>query len=555
MRHLIRLVLLLLLVGVAPGTVLSQEVTFDRLVNADNDPNNWITYYRNYQGWRFSPLKQINTANVKKLVPKWTFQTGPDQGFQVSPLVVDGAMYVTSALNNVFALDAETGKMLWRYNYENPEDMPSKIWGKMHRGVTISRGKLFMGTMDAHLIALDAQTGKLLWKAKVGDYSEGQGITNPPLIVKDKAVIGVSTLEFPTRGFISAYSVDTGERLWQLYTIPGPGEPGNETWLGDSWKTGGGGVWLPPTYDPELNLIYFGTGNAHPMYYGADRSGDNLYTASIIAMDPDAGKMKWYFQVIPHDVWDYDSMNETVLADVEIGGRMVKALFQANKNGYLYALDRTNGRFLYAKPFISRINWAKGIDAQGRPIVGLVPSADGISQCPSLFGAKSFNHMAYNPMTRHFYVPAMDMCNKATSVKAPESKKGIVNLGGDFLFQGEGAYGVLEAIDATTGEVTWQHRTKYPLFSSALATAGGLVFTGDVEGNFMAVDDRTGERLWQFRTSSGHRGSAISYAVGGKQYIAVPAGWGGVVGLLAQAFPELKDLNTGSTLFVFGLPD
>ncbi len=555
MKLLSSLVFLLLLLGLAPGPALSQEVTFDRLLKADNDPNNWITYYRNYQGWRFSPLTQINTANVKKLVPKWTFQTGPDQGFQVSPLVVDGVMYITSALNNVFALDAETGKMLWRYNYENPEDMPSKIWGKMHRGVTMSRGKLFMGTMDAHLIALDAQTGKLLWKAKVGDYSEGQGITNPPLIVKDKAIIGVSTLEFPTRGSISAFSVDTGEQLWRFYTIPGPGEPGNETWLGDSWKTGGGGVWLPPSYDSELNLIYFGTGNAHPMYYGSDRRGDNLYTASIIAMNPDTGKMKWYFQVVPHDVWDYDSMNETVLADVEVGGRMVKAIFQANKNGYLYALDRTNGRFLYATPFISRINWTKGIDAQGRPIVGLVPTADGISQCPSLFGAKSFNHMSYNPLTRHFYVPAMDMCNKASSVKAPESKKGIVNLGGDFLFQGEGAYGVLEAVDAQTGDIKWQHRTKYPLFSSALSTAGGLVFTGDVEGNFMAVDARTGERLWHFRTSSGHRGSAISYAVGGKQYIAVPAGWGGVVGLLAQAFPELKDLNTGSTLFVFGLPD
>jgi alcohol dehydrogenase (cytochrome c) len=539
-----------------PAGAQSQEVTAERLVNADKEPHNWMTYYGSYQGWRYSPLHQINTTNVKRLVVKWTFQTGPHENFQVTPLVVDGVMYLSNMKNEIFALDAATGQMLWRYTYELPpaDTMPARIWGAaINRGIALAKGKVLMGTADAHLIALDAKTGKLLWKTQVGDYHEGQLVSSPPLLVKDKVITGIATGEFPTRGFIDAYDLETGKQVWRFYTIPGPGEPGHETWPGDSWQHGCGPAWLTGSYDPALNLIYMGIGNPCAMHRGETRLGDNLYTDSLVALDPETGKLKWHFQMIPHDVWDFDATNELVLIDTAMQGKAVQALLQSNKNGYLYALDRTNGRLLYAKPFGARINWTTGLDATGRPTPGVVPTPEGVVICPGPFGAKNWNHTAYSPQTGLVYIPAIDMCARVKQVQV-QPRAGALYMGAEDTLLGEGAHGFLTAIDVQTGESKWQYRSKYPMLASVLATGGGLVVTGDLEGYALAFDASNGALLWRFNTGSGHRGSPISYSVGGTQYIAVPSGWGGVTALFfPDAFPELADATRGSTLFVFGL--
>jgi alcohol dehydrogenase (cytochrome c) len=548
-----------LLLGHASGA-LSQEVTHERLLNADKEPHNWLMYYGNFQGWRYSPLQQINATNVKRLVVKWKFRTGSgDENFQVTPVVVDGVMYLTNQRNEVFALQAETGKMLWRYTYFHIEfspQVPGRVWGHIqHRGVALAQGKVLLATQDVHLVALDARSGEMLWKTQAGDYEEGQAFTSPPLIVRDKAILGIVTGEKPTRGFIEAYDIETGKRVWRFYTVPGPGEPGHETWGGDSWQYGCGPAWLPGTYDAELNLVYFGIGNPCPMFSGEERPGDNLYTNAIVALDPDTGQLRWYFQVIPHDLWDYDAASELVLVDIEVDGKPVKALLQANKNGYVYALDRTNGRLLYAKPFVARINWTKGLDATGRPNLGAFPTLEGVVICPSAFGAKSWNHMAYHPARGQVYIPAIDMCQRMKRMQV-NPRRGAEYVGGEGPVIGAGADGSLEAIDVQTGESRWQYRGRYPMMASVLATGGGLVFTGDVEGNALAFDASTGELLWSFNTGSGHRGSPISYAAGGKQYIAVPSGWGGVAARnFSYAFPALATAPRGSTLFVFGLPE
>jgi alcohol dehydrogenase (cytochrome c) len=558
-KHLsvVAMVVAALVLGFASETW-SAEVTYERLLNADREPHNWLTYYGNYRGWRYSALNRINTTNVKRLVVKWAFQTGPDQDFQVTPLVVDGVMYLVNEKNHVFALDAATGKMLWRFNYKEFPDpftqMPVMIWGAgIKRGVSIARGKVLLGTWDAHLIALDAKTGKLLWDTIVDDHEVGYTFTSPPLIVRDKAIIGIMPGEMPNRAHISAYGVDTGKLLWRFYTIPGPGEPGHETWGGDSWQYGCGSAWLPGTYDPELNLFYVGTGNPCPMFYGDIRPGDNLHTNSILALDPDRGTLKWYFQTTPHDVWDFDAMGELVLVDTEIDGRPAKALLQANKNGYLYALERTTGRFLYAKPFVSQINWTRGLDARGRPSPDVVPTPEGAVLCPGLLGAKNWNHTAYSPQTKYLYVPTIDQCGRVKVVPV-KPRKGVMWFGGDAQLLGEGAHGLLQAFDVQTAAIRWQYRSKYPIFASVLATGGDLVLTGDMEGNALAFNASTGERLWTFKTGSALRGSPVSYVAGGKQYIAIPSGWGGPAEFWeSPVFPELANATQGSTLFVFGL--
>jgi alcohol dehydrogenase (cytochrome c) len=423
------------------------------------------------------------------------------------------------------------------------------------RGVALTQGKILLAIQDAHLVAVDAKTGQLLWKPQAGDYEEGHTFTSPPLIVKDKAIIGIVTSERPTRGFIDAYDIETGKRVWGFYTVPGPGEPGHETRDADSWQYGCGPAWLLGTYDPKLNLVYTGVGNPCPMFRGDERAGDNLYTNSIVALNPDTGQLNWYFQVIPHDLWDYDATNELVLVDIELYGKPVKALLQANKGGYLYAVDRTNGRLLYAKPVVARINWTTGLDATGRPLLGVFPTPEGAVICPSPFGAKSWNHMAYHPARGQVYIPAIDRRSRVKQVLV-NPRKGVMYNGGQGPVLGAGADGLLEALDVKTGESRWQYRSRYPMIASVLATGGDLVFTGDVEGNTLAFDASNGELLWSFRTGSGHRGSAISYAVGGKQYIAVPSGWGGVAARnFSYAFPTLANAPMGSTLFVFGLSE
>ena len=487
-----------LLLGHTAGA-LSQEVTSERLLHADQEPHNWLMYYGNYPGWRYSPLQQINTANVKRLVVKWKFHTGSgDENFQVTPLVVDGVMYLTNQRNEIFALHAETGKILWRYTHFQVEfspQMPGRLWGHgTHRGGALTQGKVLLSTEDAYLVVVDAKTGQLLWKTQAGYYYEGHMFTSPPLIVRDKAILGIVTREFATRGFIDAYDIETGKRVWRFYTVPGPGEPGHETWGGDSWRYGCGPAWLPGTYDAELHLVYMAIGNPCPMYSGDERPGDNLYTNAIVALNPDTGKLIWYFQVTPHDLWDYDATGELVLVDMEVDDKPVKALLHADKNGYFYAFDRTNGRLLYAKPFVARITWTKGLDAAGRPSPGAFPTPEGTIFCPSAHGAKSWNHMAYHPGLGQVYIPAADMCHRVRQVQV-EPSRGAEYRGGGGPILGSGAHGMREAIDVQTGESRWQYRTKYPLLASVMATGGGLLFTGDVEGNALAFDASKGELL------------------------------------------------------------
>jgi alcohol dehydrogenase (cytochrome c) len=552
-KGLMLAIVLAVLVAGGLSSAWSQEVTFERLLNADKEANNWLSYFRDFRGWRYSPLKQVDTTNVKRLVPKWVFNT-EGAGLQLTPIVADGVMYLTNSNNDVFALNAATGAILWRYQHDLPDAMPSRIWGRWNRGVSLIGNRVIVGTMDAQLIALDARTGKPLWKVKAGDYTIGEGITSPPIIVRDKAIVGVAPLEFGSRGFVAAYNIATGEQVWRFYTVPAPGEPGHETWGGESWKYGGAAPWIPGTYDPRLNLVFFGTGNPVPMFLHTDvRPGDNLYSDSLIALDADTGKLRWYFQHIPHDLWDLDSQAEPMLVDLEHGGKTVSAIIQAHKNGFLYAFDRENGRLLYAKPYVPRITWARGLDNNGRPTPDVAPTAEGAVFCPSFLGAKNWNHAAYNPLTGYVYIPTSDVCSNIKTV-ATEPKPGAPYVGGDLALVPEGAYGMVQAVDIKTGTTKWQHRLKYPLYASVLTTAGGLVFAGDPAGGFHALDARSGKLLWQYSTGPGHRASSIAYSVAGKQYIAVPSGWAGpAADLLPGVFPEAKSFPRGSAMIVFGL--
>jgi len=554
---LIRLCSVLGLIATALGAA---EVTTQRLNNAAKEPQNWLTYSGTYNAWRYSPLDQINKANVAKLKPAWVFQTGKiEGGFSATPLVSDGVMYITSPSNRVFAIDAVTGKELWHYYYAIPKEF-GLIYGPWNRGVAIGSGQVFMGTIDNHVVALDAKTGKETWNVTVESMKEcGCNITGAPIVVNNKVVVGVTGGDSAHRGYINAFDAKTGRRAWRFWTIPGPGEPGNETWKGDSWKSGGGSTWLTGSFDPELNLIYWGVGNPAADFYGDSREGANLYTDSIVALDADTGKLKWYNQLIPHDVWDWDAGYEIVLLDLPVNGKTEKLLVSPNKGGYTWVLDRVTGKFVNAWPLAKNINWITGIDKEGK-LVGRQEPQIGkpILVCPSIGGGRSWNHGAYSPKTGLFYTTGIEWCQQLT-VQKEEPKTGNTFFGGNFELRKppvgkEGGH--LDARDPLTGKIKWTYESKYPLLASALTTSGDLLFTGDPEGNFLAFDATSGKKLWSYQTGSGHRGSPIAYSVNGKQYIAVPVGWGSALaGLMTQLWPEAEDFPGGSALFVFALPE
>ena len=345
-----------------------KPVTHERLLKSTEDTSSWLMYGGNYQSWRFSPLKDINRQNVKKLTPAWMFQTGIPGQLEASPIIADGVMYLTASYNNLFALDAETGEPLWKYVHPLPADM-RVCCGPTNRGVAIAEDNVFMGTLDAHLVALNRKTGAVAWNTKVDEYTNGFSITVAPLVVKDKVIVGIAGGEYGVRGYVDAYDVKTGERKWRRYTTPAAGEKGVETWAGDSWKSGGGPTWITGSYDPEQDMLFWATGNTPPDWNGDARKGDNLYTDSVLALNPDTGEVKWYFQFTPHDVWDYDGNTDLFLVNVERSGKTVKALAQPNRNGFLYVLDRTNGQYLHGAQYVDKLNWAKGLDEKGRPIV------------------------------------------------------------------------------------------------------------------------------------------------------------------------------------------
>ena len=520
------------------GSVFAQ-VTFDRLLHAPQDPANWITYSGNYQSNRYSGLKQITPANVKNLEMRWVYQTRSQEKFETTPLVIEGVMYITQPPNDVVALDAATGRIFWTYSYPlEPGTRP--CCGNVNRGLAIIGDTLFMGTVDARLIALDAKNGRVLWNVKVADQNAGYAITVAPLAVKDKVIIGTAGAEYGIRGFLAGYDAKSGKEVWRFYTIPGPGEPGNETWADDSWKTGGGSIWVTGSYDPETNLTYWGTGNPGPDYNGDARAGDNLYSDSVVALDADTGKLKWHFQFTPHDELDYDAVQIPVLADVEWLGRTRKTMLWANRNGFFYALDRTNGQFLHGKPFV-KVTWASGLDDKGRPIVapGMNPTVEGTLIYPGPEGGTNYYSPSYSPKTGLFYVPTwVDSPRKFTKFPisyisgqrytggAPQPV-GALRAGPAPQIYTPGdddAYGAVRAIDPRTGERKWEFKMSGVTTAGLLTTASDLLFTGGRDGYFFALDARSGALLWKATVGGATNAAPISYSVGGKQYVAIASG-------------------------------
>ncbi|HWQ33029.1 MAG TPA: PQQ-dependent dehydrogenase, methanol/ethanol family [Blastocatellia bacterium] len=536
-----------------------KEVTGERLVNAAKEPQNWMTYFGTYNAQRYSTLSQINRDNVKNIAPAWAFQTGKiEGGLNAAPLVVDGVMYLVGSYNRVFALDAVTGKLFWHYFYKVPSGpIP---YGVSVRGLAVGYGLVFMGTLDNHLVALDARTGKEVWNVEIEDYRKcGCNISAAPILVKDKVVVGVTGGDSAHRGYLNAYFAKSGQHAWRFYTIPGPGEPGFETWEAESWKYGGGATWMVGSYDPELNLIYWGVGNPSSDFHGGDREGDNLYTGCVVALDADTGKLKWHYQEVPHDVYDFDAAYEPTLIDLERNGQKQKLLVHTNKGGYVWVLDRVTGKYINAWPHVDTINWVKGFDRNGKHIGRLeVPTGKSTLVCPFWGGGRSLNHQAYSPRTGWLYNHGIEWCGLITPIPQ-EPKEGRGFVAGTIIPQpppnGQ-AYGHIDAFDPVTGAKKWTVKMKYPLTSSLLATAGDLLLTADVEGNFLAFDAKTGEQLYSFNTGSGTRGSPITYSVNGRQYIAVPSGLGSIfTSGLGTIWPEARNFQNGSTLFVFALPE
>lgn len=527
----------------------------------------WLHYGGTQFSWRYSSLDQINTANVKSLTPVWIFQTGDyAENLQATPIVMDGVMYLITARARVFALDAATGREIWRYQYpEPPRNTPGFVG---NRGVAVGAGKVFFGTKDNYMVALDQKTGHLLWRVNIDDARQcGCNITAAPLVVKDKVIIGGTGGDGAHRGYLTAFYTSTGRLAWRWYVIPGPGEKGHETWKGDSWRFGGGAPWLTGSYDPALNLVYWGTGNAAADFYdgdrvpaGADKTQDlNLYTASVVALDADSGKLRWHHQEVPDDQWDYDSAYEVLLMDRPIRGRLRQILVHMNKSGLTSVLDRATGEFLGAFSVPEVRTWISGVTEDGKLVGRNEPQIGKTTTiCPSAAGAKSWNSMAYSPRTGFLYVPVNEMCNDITpNNRTPEEGRNYMN--GEFplkLAEGRTTFSHVDAWDPVTGKRAWSTPYRYVLLASMLATGGDLVFTGNPEGEFFALDAKSGNKLWSYQTGAGHRGASVSYSVNGKQYIGTATGWHvSVVGSAVQnLFPD-QDWRLGSTLVTFALPE
>ena len=541
MRKLMLLRLVIILVLAAAS--LQAQVTYDRiLAGVDKEPHNWLSYSGTPKNQRFSPLTQITTANVKNLQQAWIWQARSLEKFQATPIVVDGVMYTVEAPNNVVALDAATGRPFWQFNY-TPAPEARACCGRVNRGVAILGNTLYLGTLDAHLIALDAKTGQQIWKSQVALAKAGYSITHNPTIVKDKVIVGTGGGDGPIRGYIAAFDAKTGAEVWRFYTIPGPGEPGNDTWAGDSWKVGGVGVWNAGAYDPETNLVFFGTGNPAPDWDGSTRRGDNLYSDSVVALDADTGKLKWHYQFTPHDELDYDSTQVPVLADIQWQGKPRKVMLWANRNGVMYVLDRVTGEFLKGKPYV-KTNWLDGFDAKGRPNRVKFPTKEGTAIYPHVHGATNWAPPAFSPRTGLFYVATWE--NSGTfavegqfprAIPGPNTRQttmGATNLVPFYNDPDTGeAYGVVRAYDPQTLDQKWEFKLGDITWGGTLVTAGDVVFSGGRDGYFLALDAKTGALLWKANVGGQINAAAMSYAVNGKQYIAI---------------------NAGSSLFTYALP-
>src|SRR6516162_2771412 len=548
-------------------------VSHERLLSAADEPGNWLMYSHTYNSWRFSGLDQITTANVKNLRVKWLFQGRHVEKFETTPLVADGIMYLTRPENAIYALDAATGRQLWMYEYRNPT-RTFNCCGKVNRGLAMLGNTLFMNTLDMHVVAVDARSGHELWKTEIYDYTAAGGYAAPgaPLVVKDKLIVGMAGGERGVSGFLDAYDTKTGQRLWRFHTIPQPGEPNVGTWAGDSWKTGGVATWNNGSYDPETNTVYWGTSNPWPDYNGDSRAGDNLYSCSVLALDADTGKLKWHYQLTPHDTHDWDATQIPILFDAPYRGSPRKLMAWAARNGFYYLLDRNSGEFLFAKNFV-RQTWVRGFDDKGRPdvIPGNDPTPEGNDRIfPGVDGAANWMSHSYSPLTKLFYVFAREERRVFTknSIRhaaeennasptgveaalgatdgtrtgrggggaAQPQTNGIFGAGGNLptggggggrgraRFAPEESWGKVLAIEPFTGEIKWEHKVISPPWGGVMATAGNLVFGGTQEGVVFALDSRTGERLWYFAGNERVYASPISYLANGKQYVSLAVG-------------------------------
>jgi alcohol dehydrogenase (cytochrome c) len=487
---------------------------------------NWISYNGDYSGRRYSSLGQISPENVSQLRAQWIFHLRDANELEVTPVVVDGVMFVTSA-NDAFALDARTGRQIWHYARPVTSGLIDDASQHHNRGVAVWHSRIFMETDNAHLLCLDARSGHLLWDVAYTDGNKNYGATSAPLVVRDKVLVGTSGGDDGVRGFVSAFDASSGKLAWRFWTIPGPGEFGASSWPGKMYLRGGGTTWMPGTYDAELNTIYWGTSNPAPDFDGSVRPGDDLYTDCVLALDPDTGKLKWYFQFTPHDLFDYDANETPVLIDSPYKGEPRKLLVEANRNGFIYVLDRTNGKFLSAITFVQKLNWAKGIDEQGRPIrTGIQPTPEGTKICPSMIGATNWYSPSYNPDTHLFYFMALEECGIFFSKPQLFAEGRPYYATGVRHVPGEKKEKILLAYNLDSNRIEWRYPQTGEGDSAGgtMTTASGLVFFGDDAESFEAVDGKTGASLWHFTTGQRMHASPMSYAVQGKQYVSVASG-------------------------------
>ena len=565
------------------------DVTFERALNADKEPQNWLLHHGNYQGYRFSPLKEINSGNAQNLKLAFTVALGGFEGggarykfgdLEGTPIVENGIMYVTDGWGSVYAIDVSSGRkgvIRWRFDPQVDRAWAGDVacCGVNNRGAALWKDKVISAALDGRLFAINKATGEKVWERKVAEPALGETITMAPLVVRDVAIVGAAGGEFGIRGYIDGTDLDTGKQLWRTYTIPGAGEPGNESWKDgkNRWQHGGGSVWETATYDRDTDTLYQGVGNAGPDYDPQYRPGDNKWAASVLALNPTTGQIKWGFQYTPNDPYDFDEISEHPIIDAKINGEDRKLVVHAARNGFFYALDRTNGSFVAGKQFVDKLTWTTGLDPKtGKPLNydptkdvqiytegshglrGLGPA----TTCSSHSGGKNWEPSAYNPELGLLYIPAIEGCDTIQNKEQVDfaDQGGTVKprerFTGGTTTKSERQYGSLKAVDPATGEIKMAHRLQYPNYSGALATAGSLVFLGHYDGAFTAYDGRTLNELWSFYAGSGINAPAISYSVNGKQYIAVLVGSKMSDNVVGQA-PELKNNNTASMLFVFSL--
>jgi alcohol dehydrogenase (cytochrome c) len=513
------------------------QVTFNRILNANKEPQNWLTYSGTELSQRHSLLTQITPANVKNLELQWVFQARSLEKFEATPLVVDGVLYTVQAPNDVVAMDAVTGRVFWVSEYA-PSPEARVCCGRVNRGLAILGDTLFMGTIDGHLLALDAKSGKPIWNVTVANAEAGYAVMHAPLVVKDKVIVGVAGGEFGIRGFLAAYNARTGKQEWKFDTIPGPGEPGHETWSGDSWMHGGASVWVTGSYDEQLNLTYWGIGNPGPDWNSDVREGSNLYSDCVVALDADTGKLKWYFQFSPHDDFDFDSVQVPVLADMEWKGKLRRVMLWANRNGFYYVLDRTTGEFLQGQPF-AKVTWTTGLDDNGHPVrvASANPTREGTLTYPGVQGATNWFSPSYSPHTGLFYIdvwenygsvynklPAEFVEGRRYTAGAPRSPVPSLRATQVITRTEDEGYGTIRAFDPKTGTRKWEFKMADVSMSGILTTASDVLFAGGREGYFWALDARTGAELWKANLGGEVASGPMTYSVNGRQYVSVSAG-------------------------------